>query len=77
MVAPVIDTLSVEFEGKVRFVKVNVDEHPQKAAEFGVQGIPALLFFKGGQLVDRVVGAAPEAQLRAKVEEAFQVSAGA
>ena len=77
MVAPVIDTLSEEFDGKVRFAKINVDEDPQKAAEFGVQGIPALLFFKDGQLVDRVVGALPEAQLRTKVTEAFQVSANA
>lgn len=77
MITPVIETLSEEFDGKVRFAKVNVDDDPQKAAEFGVQGIPALLFFKDGQLVDRVIGAVPEAQLRAKVLEAFQVSAKA
>jgi thioredoxin 1 len=77
MVAPVLDTLSQEFQSQVRFVKVNVDEDSQFAAQLGVQGIPTLLFFKGGELVNRQVGALPEDALRAQVQSTFGVGAQA
>lgn len=77
MVAPVLEALSKEFGTQVRFVKVNVDEDSQHAAQFGVQGIPTLLFFKGGEIVNRQVGALPEDALRAQVQSTFGVGAQA
>jgi len=62
-IAPLIDELAAEFEGKVKVGKVNVDENPKTPAKYGVRGIPTLLVFKGGELVDQVVGAVPKAQM--------------
>ena len=73
MVAPAIASLSEELDGKVRFVKINVDDNPLQAARFRVQGIPTLLFFSGGELLDSAVGAYPEPVLREKVVETFGV----
>lgn len=64
MVAPVVDALSQEMEGKVKFVKLNVDNNPEVSQKFEISGIPALLLFKGGKVVDQVVGAAPKARLQ-------------
>ncbi|MEK7435185.1 MAG: thioredoxin [Cyanobacteriota bacterium] len=64
MVGPVVESLSQEFAGKVKFVKVNVDDNPAIAQKFDISGIPALLFFKGGQKVDSIVGAVPKANLQ-------------
>ena len=75
MVAPAIETLSKEMDGKVRFLKINVDDNPVQASKYGVQGIPTLLFFKGGELIDRAVGAYPEPMLREKVTETFGAAA--
>ncbi len=71
MIAPTIESLSKELDGKVRFVKINVDENPLQASKFGVQGIPTLLFFRNGELIDTAVGAYPEPMLREKLEDAF------
>ncbi len=67
MIAPVIEQLASE-RTDVRFAKLNVDENPRTSAQFGVQGIPLLIFFKDGQERGRVVGAVP----RAKIESAIQ-----
>ncbi len=64
MVGPVVESLSQEFAGKVKFVKVNVDDNPAIAQKFDISGIPALLFFKGGQQIDSIVGAVPKANLQ-------------
>lgn len=64
MVAPVVDALSQEFEGKFRFVKLNVDDNPATAQKYGITGIPALYVFKDGNNVDKAVGAAPKATLQ-------------
>jgi thioredoxin 1 len=64
MVGPVVESLSQEFAGKVKFVKVNVDDNPDIAQKFDISGIPALLFFKGGQKIDSIVGAVPKANLQ-------------
>jgi len=77
MVGPVVETLSREFDGQVRFVKVNVDENPEKAAAYGVQGIPTLLFFRDGEMVERIVGALPEPVLRSQVQSTFGIAAKA
>ena len=66
--APVLDELSRELAGKVRVVKVNVDENPRAPAQFGVQGIPTLVLFRDGEVVDQIVGVTQKAALRARIE---------
>src|SRR5687768_12290612 len=61
MVAPVLDELADEFQGKVKIAKLNVDENQDLAMQFRVSSIPAFVLFKGGQAVDRTVGAMPKA----------------
>ena len=61
MIAPVLDELAAEYDGKVKIAKVNIDEHQQIAINYGIQSIPTLLFFKNGQVVDQVVGNAASA----------------
>lgn len=68
-VAPVLDELAVKYAGKVRVGKINVDEHQDLAIQYGVLNIPTLVFLKGGQEVDRVVGVAPKQQLEGKFEQ--------
>lgn len=68
MVSPIIDELSAEYEGRVAIGKYNVDEENDLSAEYGIRNIPTILFFKGGQLVDKQVGAAPKAAIQAKVD---------
>lgn len=70
IVGPIVDQLAKEMAGRVAFAKVNVDVNPRIPGTFGVQGIPTLLMFRRGQLVDRVVGALPKAQLAAHIERA-------
>ncbi len=68
MVAPVVEKLSGDYNGKIKFCKVNVDENPETAARYHVMSIPTLMFFKGGQIVDQVVGAVPERSLKPKLD---------
>lgn len=68
MVAPVLEDLSRELAGRVKVVKLNVDENPVTAGRFGVQSIPTLLVMKRGQLVDQVIGAMPKGPLRQRLE---------
>ena len=68
-VAPVLDELAAAYKGKLTVGKVNVDEHPDLAAKFGILNIPTLIFFKGGQEADRVVGVQPKSQLEAKIQK--------
>ena len=68
-VAPILDELAEAYRGKVSVGKVNVDEHPEIAAQFGILNIPTLIFFKAGQEVDRVVGVQPKSQLEAKIQK--------
>jgi thioredoxin 1 len=63
MIGPIFEELSTQYTGKVKFVKVNVDENPKTPADYGVRGIPTLIMFKGGKVVDQVVGAVPKGQL--------------
>ena len=65
--APVIDELAHEYEGKAVVGKCNVDDCDDVPANLGIRSIPTLLFFKNGQLVDRVVGAAPKADIAARL----------
>ncbi len=68
MVAPTVEELAKEFAGKVKVAKLNTDENPDIASRYKIMGIPTLMFFKGGQKVDQVVGAVPKPQLKAKLE---------
>lgn len=69
MVAPVLDQLSVEYAGKVKVAKLDVDTNIRTPTRFEVRSIPAILFFKKGELVDRVIGAVPKAELEAKFKQ--------
>jgi thioredoxin 1 len=68
MIAPVTEKLSKEYGNRVKFCKLNVDENPEMARKYRVMSIPLLLFFKGGQKVDSVLGAVPESMLQPKVK---------
>lgn len=74
MVAPIIEKLSSDYQGKVKFCKINVDQNPQTAARYHVMSIPTLLFFRQGKVVDTVIGASPERTLKPKVENIIQIS---
>jgi thioredoxin 1 len=74
MVAPILDKLAAEFSGKVLIAKVNTDENPQWAQQYGVQGIPTMLFIAGGKIVHRQVGALPERMLREAVNQFLEVA---
>lgn len=74
MVAPILDKLAAEFADKVVIAKVNTDENPQWAGEFGVQGIPTMLFIAGGKVIHRQVGALPERMLREAVNQFLEVA---
>jgi len=63
-IAPVLEELAEASEGRVTLMKVNIDENPGLAARYGIRSIPTILFFKGGAVVERVVGAAPKAVLQ-------------
>jgi thioredoxin 1 len=67
-VAPVIDELAAEYEGKLKVGKVDVDAQQQLAADFGVRSIPTLLIFKDGKMAEQIVGAVPKSQLVEKLQ---------
>ena len=69
MIAPVLDQLAVEYEGKVKVTKLDVDSNIKTATRFNVRSIPTILFFKGGKLVDQVIGAVPKSALDAKFKQ--------
>ncbi len=69
-IGPALEELSDEYDGRVKIVKVNVDENPSAPAAMGVRGIPALFMFKDGQAVDQKIGAAPKAALKDWIEGA-------
>jgi thioredoxin 1 len=66
-IAPILEELAVEYDGKLTIAKLNIDEHSEIAAEFDVRSIPTLLLFKGGALASRLVGMLPKAALKAKL----------
>ena len=68
-IAPVLDELSSEFEGKARIVKIDVDQNPNLAAQYGIRSIPTLFMFKNGEKVDATMGMQPKAQLTALINK--------
>ncbi len=70
-ISPVVDGLAAEYEGKVKVGKLNVDENPATPGQYGVRGIPTLILFKDGKIVDQVVGAVPKNQLEGLIKKAL------
>lgn len=68
-IAPTLERIAVEYDGRLIVAKVDVDENPVYAQQFGVQGIPTLLLVRGGNIVDRIVGALPEARLKSQIKD--------
>ena len=67
-IGPVIEELSKEYDGKIKVGKVNVDHNPQLSVNYGITSIPAILFIKGGKVVDNLVGAQPKSNFVKKIE---------
>ncbi|CAH2032377.1 thioredoxin [Trichlorobacter ammonificans] len=70
-IAPLIDTIAGEYAGKLKVGKVNVDDNQTTPGKYSVRGIPTLILFKGGKVVDQVVGAVPKSQLDALIAKAL------
>ncbi|MSU89430.1 thioredoxin [Rhodobacteraceae bacterium 2CG4] len=70
-IGPALEELAVQYEGKVKIAKVNVDENPASPSQLGVRGIPALFLFKDGQVVSNKTGAAPKAALQGWIEDSI------
>ena len=68
IVAPTVEELAKEYEGKAKFVKVNTDENSELATQYKIRGIPTLMFIRDGQVVDQIVGAVAKGQLKAKLD---------
>jgi thioredoxin 2 len=68
MLAPTIEQLAADLAGRVKVAKLNVDENPKTAGRFNISGIPAMLIFKGGREVDRIVGMAPKPQIAQRLQ---------
>ncbi len=68
-VSPVVEKLAGEYVGKAHFCKINVDEAPEVAINYGIRSIPTLMVFKGGDRVNQVIGAVPESKIKAMLDE--------
>jgi len=68
MVAPVVEELAVEYDGKVEFVKLNTDDNPNTAVKYGIRSIPTLLVFKDGQPVGQIIGFRPKSDLKQRLD---------
>ena len=71
MVAPLVEELAGEYDGKMKFVKLNTDDNMQTAARYGIRSIPTLLMFKGGELVDQIIGFRPKGDLKRTIDKAL------
>ena len=75
MIAPVLDQLAAESQGRYRIVKLNVDENPQTASRFQIASIPTLLIFRDGQLIDRLIGVQPKQAIAERLQAASRAAA--
>ena len=71
MVAPIVDELAEEYDGKVEFRKLNTDDNPKTAAKYGIRSIPTLLVFKGGEPVGQIIGFRPKGDLKKRLDDAL------
>jgi thioredoxin 1 len=69
MIGPIVDELAKEYDGKAKFTKVDVDNNPEISMKFNIRSIPTLLIFKGGKVVDQIIGAVPKSHLTKKLNE--------
>ena len=69
MIAPIVEEIALEYTGKLKVVKVNVDDHKQYAAKYGVRGIPNLILFKGGESQEQIVGAVEKKELLKAIDK--------
>jgi thioredoxin 1 len=69
MIAPMIDRIAAEYDGKMKVVKIDVDSSSNTASSFGIRSIPTLMFFKGGEMVEQVIGVVNEQQLKKVIEK--------
>ena len=77
MVAPVLEQIAAEQSGKLRIVKLNVDENPRTQMQFGVTGIPTMILFKDGEAIERIVGFMPKPQLMNRLQPHLAAAASA
>ena len=71
MVAPIVEELADEFSGQVRFFKLNTDDNIEVASKYGIRSIPTLMVFKGGEMVDQLIGFRPKSDLKRSLEKAL------
>jgi thioredoxin 1 len=74
MIAPFVQEIADEYEGKVKVGKVDVDNNPQTSVNYGIRSIPTLLIFKGGKVVDQIIGAVPKNTITTKLEGQLQAA---
>ena len=72
MIAPVVEELAQEYDGKFQFTKMDVDANPQTAMQFGIRSIPTLLLFKDGKVAEQVIGAVPKTVLKKKIDKVLE-----
>lgn len=73
-IAPIVEELAEQYDGKLKVGKVDIDAHQQLAAEFGIRSIPTILLFKDGKMAEQIVGAVPKKQLEEKVIEVLDLA---
>jgi thioredoxin 1 len=71
-IAPIVEEIAVEYQGKLKVTKLNVDDHPDTASRYGIRGIPNLIILKAGAVKEQIVGAVPKARLLSAIEKALQ-----
>jgi thioredoxin 1 len=74
MIAPFIEDIAKEYEGKVKVGKLDVDNNPNVSMQYGIRSIPTLLFFRDGKVVDQIMGAVPKNMITAKLDSQLQVA---
>jgi thioredoxin 1 len=73
-IAPIVDSVASTYAGKLKVAKVNVDENGATPSRYGIRGIPALLFFKGGKVADQIIGYVPQSVIEEKVQRMLSVT---
>jgi len=68
-IAPIMEEMATEYTGRIRVAKMNVDDNPATPGRYGVRGIPTLILFKGGKVIDQLVGAVPKSQIKELIEK--------